>query len=110
MKKNIRKKSRSRKHDFSSKRKSKQKVLSEGKFEPPKDSEIYDINKSLTVRESKEENIFRQNYRSKSFNREVTEPYVMSEGVEDEPHSEQNFENLEEAYGESDSKKSMKMQ
>ena len=34
----------------------------------------------------------------------------MSEGVEDEPHSEQNFENLEEAYGESDSKKSMKMQ
>ena len=34
----------------------------------------------------------------------------MSEGVEDEPHSEQNFENLEEAYGENDSKKSMKMQ
>ena len=52
MKKNIRKKSRSRKHEFCSKRKSKQKVLSEGKFEPPQDSEIYDINKSLTVRES----------------------------------------------------------
>ena len=80
-------------------------MLSEGKFEPPSNNEFFDINKSLTVRESNE-NIFKQvnEVRCKSFNRVTSERCINSEIVEDEPHSEQN-ENLVENLDESDDNK-----
>ena len=47
--------------------------------------------------------------RCKSFNRVTSEPYINTEIVgEDEPHSEQN-ENLVENFGESDANKPQKL-